>query len=127
MPCTCIDPDTKEVLNPDCQTCYGTGFVGGYYREGIPKTLVVTSPLNSAPAFDTSLRLGTLTPSVLGARFAGLPPVQFGDVFVHPDTNQRFYVVESRISASVDSFPVVRDLKLQLADYKDVIYQFPLE
>jgi len=124
--CSCRDPITKEVLNPDCATCYGTGIVGGYYQEGSEKTILTTTPLNSLPAFDTSVKTGSMTQSKMVAKFAGLPPIRRGDVFVNTPTNRRFYVTGSQVSAEVQGFPVIQDMELQLADYKDIIYSFSL-
>ena len=124
--CTCIDPVTKEVLQPDCTSCYGTGIVGGYYKEGSPKTLIFNSPLNSLEVFDNSVTIGTMNPVKMAAKFAGLPPVRRGDVFVHPVTNRRFYVTGSRVSSEIHGFPVIQDLELQLADVKDIIYRYTI-
>ena len=125
--CSCRDSITEEVLKPDCTECYGTGFVGGYYQEGSEKTLIVNSPLNSIETFDKSVKIGSVTPAKMAARFSGLPPVRYNDVFVHPVTNRRFYVVSSKVAAEIHGFPLIQELELQLADYKDVIYKFSLE
>jgi len=126
-PCSCIDSITKEILKPDCTACYGTGFAGGYYQEGSEKPLIVNSPLNSIETVDISTKVGSMTPAKMAVRFSGLPPVRHNDVFVHVDTNRRFYVVSSKVAAEIHGFPLIQELELQLADYKDVIYKFSLE
>lgn len=126
-PCTCLDPVTKEVLNPDCLTCYGTGYVGGYHIEGVPKTIIaLSSALNNLEMFDATLRMGTTTVSRIQAKFAGLPILRTQDAIVHTKTNRRFYVVASGVSAEIEGFPLVQDVELQLADFKDVLYKFPV-
>ncbi len=125
--CTCRDPVTKEVLNSDCQECFGTGFISGYYLQATPATLIATGPVSTIPIHDPKGQLGTVTATATQAKIAGLPPIFPYDVWVQSETNRRYYITVVKISAEISGLPLQYDVVLKMANYNDVIYQYPIE
>lgn len=120
----CVDTHTKEVTNSDCSTCYGTGKVHGYWKSLIPKKIIVSSPLDSTPIFDTSLNLGTVAPAETKVKFPGLIPISPYDVWVYPHSSKRFYIVQVQVSADIAGLPIVYDATMRQAELSDIIYQY---
>jgi len=93
-PCpVCLDQVTQQVQNARCPTCYGTGFVGGYY-----------APVEFWVTMNATQRLMRLTPeqgvvaeNVETVRTLAYPLVDPNDVWVHANTNSR-YRVQSQIA-----------------------------
>jgi len=122
--CSCVDPSTKLVLNSDCTNCFGTGFIAGYWNESVTQTLVATTELSAVPVFDPNAIFGTTTKAIIKVKMSGLPPVGMYDVWVHSQSNNRFYIVDLKVSAEVGGLPVQYDAAMQLANYKDIIYTY---
>jgi hypothetical protein len=88
-PCPdCLDPVTKQVQNARCSTCYGTGFVGGYY-----------DPVEFWITMNATSRMQRLTPeqgvvseNIETARTLAYPPVDTNDVWVNATVNHRYRV-----------------------------------
>lgn len=64
--CTCYSRDFKSSNNPDCQVCYGTGYVGGFYTP-IPTKYLSIKEETTDPSIDEN------KPAALGQRFLTIP------------------------------------------------------
>ena len=123
LPCPTNDPDTGVPLG-DCGECYGTEFLGGYYKP-IPYWVDLGANLNRLVISDP---LGPIDPSVNNCFALAWPDLEEYDVWVDADTNRRYRV------ASVDEAVKVRDVPLiygirtefRLLPFSDPVYQFPL-
>ena len=90
--CVCVDPMTKQVMDPDCQICHGTKIEQGYY-----------DPINTwgklAPApIGTDYGTQTSVPEIENSQFMLLsfPLVYKDDILVELDINRRWVVVSSQ-------------------------------
>ena len=126
-PCTCRDPDTKDVYNSDCQNCFGTGIKLGYWKDAISRTIAACGPLNTLPIFDKNLQLGNTTTAIFQAKISGLPPVNQYDAWVAIEGNYRFYITNIKVDAEINAVPLVYTVELSLAEKGDILYSVPLD
>lgn len=119
----CIDALTGECLNSDCETCRGTGMLGGYYAAVPSRYVDLTNTSTREQRGDT----GTERKAVRMGRFVDFPmPVQ-GDAWVNRDSDERFYVHKVEEKAVRRGFAYIWDVELRPAPFTDVLYTVPLE
>jgi hypothetical protein len=119
----CLDYVTEEVTNAQCDTCYGTGFVAGYF-----------DPVDCIwAALDTKVRheqldqaRGTINDIVVPARMLSEPQLNEEDVWVDRKSDLRWYVHTVKHIVEVRGVPVVYQVELRLAKYSDPIYQLAI-
>lgn len=126
-PCSCVDPDTKQVLDSDCPLCFGTGFEAGYWRAAIKRNILTSSPVSALPLYDINQIAGNVAPAVMRAQIAGLPPINQYDAWVSPTANYRFYITNIQVAAEMEGLPLVYNVELRLAERSDILYSFPVE
>lgn len=125
--CTeCLDPHTGEVTKSHCTTCKGTRWVGGYYAA-IPAIFSQLSENPTRTHRDTQQNRATVHDEVKKGRFIGLPQIYSYDVWVDADSDQRYYIHSVNVLAHLRGVPLVYEVELRQADFKDVIYQVALE
>jgi len=122
----CTDFLTKRVTDSSCLTCYGTGFVGGYWRS--EECSVVDFVKAVAQRSAVKEPQGTVESQVESVRMLNIPQVFSNDVWVQEGNDHRFIIqsFSSEIevgSASIVLFPV----EFRLAEFSHVIYRFPLQ
>lgn len=122
--CECLDIRTMEVTKPQHETCYGTGFVGGYF------------PAQSCVYAELDLRLtrekldgmrGTTNDLVVPAKLLAVPQLFDKDVWVDKDTDIRYFISGVQHLAEIRGVPVVVAASLKPAPLSHVIYKFPIE
>lgn len=124
--CSCVDPITEEITKTDCQSCYGTGILGGYWKTSVPVVLITSSPLSNTIMHDTSQNVGSVSPGIMRVKVAYPMIIDQYDALIHLSTGNRFYITGVQVSAEVEGFPIVYDLEIRLAERKDVLYQYPV-
>jgi len=123
--CTdCTDPMTQEVVDSKCVTCYGTGFLGGYFL-GLPDVYMDISQEKSREALNP--QLGTTKEVVVRARTLAEPQIYALDIWAADKSDQRYYVHPVSVAAQHRGVPVIINVELRLAPYNDVAYIIPLE
>lgn len=127
VPCSCVDPDTKQVLDSDCPICFGTGFEAGYWRSAIKRNILSSSPLSALPVYDINQVLGTVAPAVIQAQITGLPPINQYDAWISPVNNYRFYITNIQVAAELEGLPLLYNVEMRLAERSDILYSFPVE
>jgi hypothetical protein len=126
-PCTqCLDPDTEEITEANCETCKNTRWVGGYYKA-MPAQYAQIKENPTRTHVDTEKNRGTIADEIKRGRFLGLPQVYSYDVWVDSDSDQRYYLHEICPIAKLRGVPIIFDAELRLAEYSDVIYSVSLE
>ena len=90
--CTCVDPITKQVMDPNCQICHGTKIVQGYYDS-----INTWGKLNPA-AMGTDYGTHGPIQEIENSQFMLLsfPLVYKDDILVEIDINRRWTVVSSQ-------------------------------
>lgn len=92
--CTnCWDKVLKRVTISKCQTCYGTGFMGGYYPP-----MPAWVDINPDPANAQVMEFGVREPSQTDIAFTNFPILQLGDVILELDAFMFWRVVAVRSS-----------------------------
>jgi hypothetical protein len=115
----CLDHQTKEVRNPDCPDCFGTGKKCGYYypmscvfAELDPKTRHTHLDRQRGTVDDIAVRSTMLMTELLGEM----------DVFVADRTDDRYYVHEVQHTAEMRGVPIVASVSLRPIPFSSPIY-----
>lgn len=121
-PCPCVDQDTEEILDPNCEDCWGTAFKQGYYAPF--EYWVLMNPTQSIKKLDAEV--GLLTENIETVRALAYPVPQPNDFWVHAHTDQR-YRIESDIAALARhrGIDLVLQLRMSEVDRNDPIYKVP--
>ncbi len=121
--CTeCVDYNTGLVNKADCETCYGTGFVGGYYP---PVTLWVGEE-RTAVRSQRQDGVGLTNNQTQLARIVAFPFLTAHDVWVNPDTGERWVIQAKQEVATLRGKPLVWNVQLNLEQPGSIIYKIPL-
>ena len=123
--CTeCTDPVTKEILVPDCPTCFGTGIEGGYFTP-IPAQYADLTLENSRESINMD-GVGMSKPVSQKARFLGYPKLRSYDVWVNRRSDERYHLHTIEMAARIGGMHIVQMAELRLAPFTDVVYTFPI-
>ncbi len=122
--CTeCTDEFTQEVKRSLCDTCYGTGYEGGYF-DPIPAFYADVSL--EASRDHRNPQTGMENKHVIKARFIGDPLVYSYDVWVNQFSDERYYLHEITAISHIRGVNIIYDAELRLAPYSDIIYTYPI-
>jgi hypothetical protein len=119
---------TKEIINSQCEICYGTGFVSGYY----PPTeyyglLNPGSPNRESRSLGAEGgSVGTTKNVVISGRFLAVLPMIQADAWVDADSDERYYIHSVKEAAQWKSVPIIYTVELRLAPFSDVLYKVPI-
>ena len=92
--CTnCWDKVLKRVLISSCQTCYGTGFMGGYYPP-----MPAWMDFSPDPTTAVVVEFGVREPSQTDVALTNYPILQLGDIILELDSFAFWRVVAVRTS-----------------------------
>lgn len=120
--CTgCIDEILQQSASNECPSCYGTGFLGGYYQKGILR-------INVNADDDSKLSLQASGPQELSAvsgNFPGYPIVKFKDILVDPYTNKRYEII-STIEDQFHTYNIRQTVIMSRLPPSDPCYQIPV-
>lgn len=119
----CKEFDTGEVVNSNCTLCYGTGFVGGYFKA---VDFRITTDAPWAREFKRDPTVGNRNDVAQRGRAVSFPYLDTNDIYVRRDSGQRFYVNQLNNIAELGGIPLVVSVELRLAPVTDIIYTIPL-
>lgn len=126
-PCTeCLDYQQQLSNDSHCTTCYGTGFVGGYFAPDSCQYFV-PQPSNRRLKVDEQLTRGTVDDQVTQGTLLADPYVQQNDVIVMANTDDRYIVHSVTDKVLIAGVPIFCDVELRLAPYSDIIYSVAIE
>jgi len=122
-PCPCTEPVTGQINDPNCDSCYGTSYVGGYYEPF--EYWVTINPSQHIRKLDAEA--GLITENIETVRGLAYPSPESNDFWVNAATDQR-YVVMSGITALAlhRGIPLILQLRLQERSRSDAMYKLPL-
>lgn len=126
QPCTrCLDRQTKEVRDPACPNCYGTGFECGYFY---PMSCVWAelSPRSHRTELDAGQNRGTVDDIVVQADMLMTELLGEDDVWVNRRTDDRYYVHRVAHNSEVRGVPIAANVELRLVPFSSVIYTIPI-
>jgi hypothetical protein len=121
----CTDMQTQEPRNPDCPTCYGTGFQCGFYY---PQACVWASlsPKQRRTQLDGGQARGTVDDIVVQADMLLTDLLSEGDLFVVEQTDDRYYVRQVQHTAEVRGVPIAGNVELRLIPFSSILYTLPI-
>jgi len=124
--CTqCVDLQTQEVKDPDCENCFGTGFQCGYFYP-MGCVWADLSPKTRRKHLDDQGMRGVVADIVMSARMLMLPLIQEYDVWVNLKTDDRYYIHSIQHIAEIRGVPLIANVELRPAEYSDVIYSIEI-
>lgn len=118
---TCLDYQTREVRDPDCPDCWGTGKRCGYF---FPMDCIWADmdPKTYHTELDGGKGRGTTSDIRVKARMVNTWLLGEEDVWVNLVTDDRFYVHRVQNVAEKRGIPLMADVELRPAPYTDIIY-----
>ena len=121
----CLDLQTKEVTDPYCPQCWGTGKECGYYYP-MGCIWCDLSPVTQRKQIDDQGMRGTITDIVISGRMLMMPLIEELDVWVSRKTDDRYYIATIRNAAEIRGVPLISNVELRPAPFTDVIYNLPI-
>lgn len=122
VPCSysgCLDFDTKEVSNPNCPVCYGTGWTGGYYT---PVRFLLDPNLEASYKLTPDENLGHTGATERKVRALAAPSPRTYDFWMEIDSDTRWVVHNVGTMAEMSGYPLIHSIELKLAEPTDVLY-----
>jgi len=116
---TCTDYQTEESLNPDCPSCYGTGFECGYFY---PMSCVWAKTNPKGYHVNLDGQRGTVNDIVVQSEMLMTELVMEQDVWVNAVTDDRYFVHEVQHIAEVRGVPLIGMVSLRPIPYSSIIY-----
>lgn len=119
--CTeCVDPVGGDVTDSQCEACFGTRFLGGYY-SGI-EAWIETSPLPDQKGLGGQ---GWMTEDYTGQiRMISYPLVTREDLIVEVDSNRRLRVLQVD-PIELRTVPLIQLVSVKMISRSDVEYRVP--
>jgi hypothetical protein len=121
QPCElCQEYDTREPQSW-CETCFSTGFVGGYFKA-VDMTMTLTAPTREFKFSDNS---GIHNDITRMGRCVAYPHLDTNDVWVRRDNGERYFVNSIKHVAELGGIPLIYEVELRLAPVSEIIYLIP--
>ena len=117
----CRDHQTGEVLDPDCSTCFGTGFVDGYFPP-MPCVFADLQPTVRHEELDGGQARGTINDIVVQARMLGVPHLNEEDIWVARKQDLRWYIHRVQNISEIRGVAIVVQTELRLIPFSELIY-----
>lgn len=117
----CTAPVIKEVLVSNCATCYGTGWVGGYFPPFQSTGRFIEAPVATNLETEGYTHMQRAQLSIIN-----FPRLEKDDVVVELDTNRR-WVVTSMSSRTLKRIMVTQDITVSELARTSVEYRVPVE
>lgn len=117
----CYDEIRERCKNPNCMTCYGTRFVGGYFS---PQKIKVS--FFNSPALVEKFNLTDVGEDQTPIQFwtSNYPVIQINDILV--DINNNRYIVVSWQPTYKNFYLVKQIVGIQRLPKSNVIYKIPV-
>lgn len=119
--CSCVNTDSREVMNSSHLLCYGTGYIGGYHPP-VASFFANTDPTTTKERVAYNEDRGTTKPVTTWARMTGTLPLVHKDAFVAIGSDDRYYIHTVKEAATRVGVPIVYMVELRLAPRSDILY-----
>lgn len=117
----CLDFDTNEVTDNRCPSCFGTGFLGGYFK-GIELWVTLSNLKRNKQITD----LAVVDPFDRSGRCVAYPYLDTKDIWVNNQTNERYAISEPTNVAEIRGIPIVYTAMFSKAPASSILYDVPL-
>lgn len=117
----CLDYQTKEVRDPACPDCYGTGKKCGYYY---PMSCIWAelSPRVRHTELDGGQSRGTIDDVVVSSTMLMTELLAEDDIWVSDRTDDRYFVHKVQHTEEMRGVPLVATVELRLIPFSHVVY-----
>jgi hypothetical protein len=123
--CTeCRDHVTDEVVNAQCEECYGTGWLHGYFE---PKECVWAALDEKTRHEELKKERATANDVIVNARMLAEPQLNEEDVWVDQKTDIRWFVHKIEHIVEIRGYPIVYQVELRMAEFSNPIYGLEIE
>jgi len=119
----CTDPLTREIRDPGCTTCYGTGFRCGYF---FPIDCVWADIAPETYHIERKAPRSTINDIVVRARMLNTWLLGEGDVWVNRVTDDRYYVHAVQNTAEMRGVSLIANVEMRPAPVTDVAYDIDI-
>lgn len=121
--CTCVDEMTGDIKNPQCTSCYGTGYVGGYFA---PLPCQFAELTLGSQRHHQDLTRGSVGDVASRWRMLNLPQLFSYDVFVERDTDTRWILHDLQPLVQLQGLVLVVAATVRRVPYSHVLYQLEM-
>jgi hypothetical protein len=122
---TCTDPYTKETTDSQCLTCYGVGYVGGYYTP-VPTIYGDISPDQDYPNRDLESGEGMVNQKITKGIFVAAPEIAMRDIIVNKTSDIRQQVHAVKTITHLRGVPLLLEAELRMIPSDNIAYYVPL-
>lgn len=122
----CLDTQTWEVQNPDCPSCWGTGYECGYLWPVHCHIWAKMSPRSHRTELDSGQSRGTVADLVVRTQMLMLHPLFEDDIVVVKRTDDRYFVHRIQHTAEIRGVPILGEVELRPIAYSSVIYNIEI-
>jgi len=121
---TCIDHDVEEPVTSQCTSCFGTGYLGGYYN-GLLYYLDLSGTTTSE---DVKTPFGTVDNKQRTARCVAYPRIDSYDIWVDATRNKRHVLRKITTAVEMRGQPLVYVIEdMRELPASRIEYQIPLQ
>lgn len=113
----------NTITDSNCKTCYGTGFISGYYPPTEYYALMQPSSAREARELE---QVGTIKQQTTQARFLGTLQIVQADAWISDGSDERFYIHNVKEAAVWKGTPIVFIAEMRQAPFTDAIYDIPI-
>lgn len=117
--CDCFDPNTSRRTRSQCNTCYDTGFVGGFHAP-----IQTYAQIDPHGKIKRHQLLADGEPIDTTARLANFPPLKPRDILVETE-NRRWRVGQVRVTEKLRA-PIHQEVSLHMVPPTDIEYRLPV-
>jgi hypothetical protein len=124
-PCTnCLDPITQEVLDPDCEVCKGTKYIGGYHG---PYASFGTFSVTNSHKQHAKDGAGVDEDRLHDIRLIARPLLVRDDIVVDTTSDRRYVMATSASELELRRIPIIQVIKAAEAEVDCAIYSLGTE
>ena len=113
----CVDFANQQTVNEHCPRCLGTGIDGGYFPGIVLNVIKDSIQTNEMPSNN-----GYLQGETVQARCIAYPWINYGDVWVEDESNNRYVIAKVTPTASYKQTHLVYTLVMNKVEYNDVLH-----